>query len=224
MSEKFDVKDAFGVIVEIVQFIMLAVGIKEVSDAKPGEERKEAVKQHLPHLFGLGRADEGIWGSVRTGLKKDERSALDKIMQKLTLDESTSLLLNIGSMPNETTTNEKGEKINVVEFSENDRRVKFLKDLVADANMCQEDDDIRHAVETLRINHLVDESKLSEIHKEVKQIIVKSLCLDSVNDLSDPNKVAKAINDVLVPHITAYRKKHYKVNPFYRFVGWVFQI
>lgn len=224
MLGKFEMKDAFEVIIEIVQFIMLAVGIKEVSDAKPGEDRKEAVKQHLPHLFGFGRADEGIWGSVRTGLNKDERNALDKIMHKLTVDESTSLLLNVGSMPNEITTNESGEKVRVVEFSGNDRRVKFLKDLVTDANMCQENDDIDQAISSLRDNRLIDESKLSAIQKEVKNIIVESLCLDSVDDLTDPNKVAKAINDNLLPKIATYRKERYKLNWFHRSIGWLFQI
>lgn len=205
MSGKLEIKDAFEVIIEIVQFIMLAVGIKEVSDAKPGEGRKEAVKQHLPHLFGFGRADEGIWGSLRTALNMERRAALDKIMTKLPVEEAISFILTVSLMPNDIAINEKGDEVTIAEFSKNDRRVKFLTNLVDEANMCATDTDVDKAIETLRVNRLTSEDKLTELQKSVKKCVFDFFDISSWSDLNS-NHIANKLNEA-TDAVEAFRRK-----------------
>lgn len=190
---------------ELAQIIMMIVGFKEVSEAKTKEGIKEAVKQHLPNLFGFGRKDEGIWGSLRTALGPKERAALDKIMRKLTIDEAIAFLLNVGTMPNEETLDNKGHKVSVLEFSENDRRVLFLKKLAKDANMCATNKDVKEAIKNLRANRLLDESNLSKIQKEVKNIIFSFLEINSWSELTDASLAAKI--DAVTDEIEAFRKE-----------------
>lgn len=202
---KIGVKDAIEGIMEIAQIIMMVVGFKEVREAKEGDGRKEAVRQHLPRLFGFGHADEGIWGSLRTALEPNERTALDRIMRKFTIDEAIAFLINVGTIPNAETLDDKGHKVSVLEFSEKDHRVLFLKKLVEDAKMCATGEDVEEAIKNLRANRLLDESKLSKIQKEVKGIIFSFLEINSWSELTDASLATKI--DEVTDEIEAFRKE-----------------
>lgn len=178
-----DIWVVLKVVTEIAEFIMMLISMKAVKEAKPGDERKEAVMQHLPHLFGFGHADEGIWGSLRTELKENERKALDSIMRELPPDEAITFIITVASMPNEE---------NTAEFSELDRRVMFLKEFVADANMCATKPDIESAIINLRANRMLAKNALQKIQKEVSDALLAILGIQSWNEFS-----AKKLSDAV---------------------------
>lgn len=201
-------KDIIEGVWELAQIIMMIVGLKGVSDAKTKEEIRETVKQHLPSLFGFGHKDEGIWGSLRTALTAEERTALDKIMCKLAADnvgEVIAFLINVGAMPNEHFINDKGKEESVCEFSEKDRRVLFLKKLAEDAKMCATDKDVEEAIKNLRANRFLEESKLSKIQKEIKNVIFDFLEIDSWSKINDAKLASKI--DAVTDEIEAFRKE-----------------
>lgn len=205
---KVNVGGAIEAVMEIAEIIMFLVGFKQIKEAKEGTERKEAVRQHLPHLFGFGRADEGIWGSLRTALDKEHRVALDKIMKKLPAEEAISFILTVSLMPNDIAVNEKGDEVTIAEFSKDDRRVKFLKDLFEDANMCATETDVDEAIAVLRANRLTSEDKLTELQKSVKKCVFDFFDITSWSELNS-NHVANKLNEA-TDVVEAFRLKRRK--------------
>lgn len=208
MAEK-DPKDILEFVMEIAQWVMMAFGFKEVMQAKGKDEIKVAVKKNFPRLFGFGHADEAIWGSVRTALIKVERQALDRIMEKLTLDERVEFLINLTLMPTEETLDAKGEKESAPEFSDKDRRVMFLRQLIEDTGNCANDESVDRAVASLRANRLVDQGVFSKFQSGAKKTLCGLIGLKDIADLADSEKVAQAISENLMPQIKAYRAKQY---------------
>lgn len=203
----FDIKglEPLEIVLELAEIVMFIVGFKEVRDAKNDTDKRAAVIQHLPKLFGFGRTDEGIWGSLRTALSKEYRVALDKIMQKLPLEEAVAFILTVGMMPNDITVNNKGDEEGVVEFSEDDRRVVFLKDLISDANMCATGGDIDSAIAVLRANRLTDESNLSKLQTMTKKYVFDFLGITSWDNLSSDHITRKL--DEATNAVEAFRRK-----------------
>lgn len=171
---------------EIAEFIMMALGVKEVAHARPGEERKKAVLMHLPRLFGIGNKDETLLAVIRAALEKADRVAFDKIIKKLDLDDAIPFIINIASMPNEE---------GVKEFSDEDRRVIFLKKLIEDANNCARPDDVTEAITSLRANRLLDRSSFTIIQKETEAIILGLLKIGSWNELTTL-KIGEAMKSI----------------------------
>lgn len=193
---------------EIAEFFMMLIGVHDVKHAEAGDARREAVLQHLPRLFGFGNRDETLLASLRTGLKKNYRVALDKIMCKLPLDDAIAFIINVGSMPNEVKVDKDGNKDSVQEFSKDDRRIKFLQILVEDANMCATDPDIEGAIKSLRANRLLDRSSFSTIHKEIEGVILGLLRIKSWDELTT-QKLADAFESIAddIERFNANRRK-----------------
>lgn len=207
-------------VVGLLTLFMVIFGNKKASEATTPEEERKAVAEHFPKWLGIGHNDEGIWESLRTALTKPARIALDKIMAKLLPDERTAFVINVSTAPRAITTDAEGNDSSVPEFSTKDPRVIFLKNLVRDANMCKTPTDVEMAVNSLRVNRLLEESRISKIQKKGGDVAAKFLGLNNIEDLADPAKVVGAINTNLRPKIQAKRTHVFKRN----LVGRLFQI
>lgn len=199
--------------------VMVFTGNKQVHEANTWEDKKKVAVEHFPKWFGT-HSDEGIWVSIRPALKKPVRIGLDKILSKLTSEERDAFAKNVDSAPRAVTINAQGNEESVREFSAKDPRVMFLKYLVTDANMCATDTDVEMAVNTLRVNRLLEESRISKIQKASGSTAAKFLGVASVEDLADPAKVVEAINVNFRSKIQAKRKKVFKRG----IIGWIFQL
>lgn len=180
------VKEVIEGLWEAAQLLMMIIGFKGVREAKPGEERKEAARQHLPRLFGWGKADERIWAELMVPLGMRKNLTLTSLLSVMTDKEVTNFRIEITGMKAQMTVGDEKNRENI-EFTDHDIRVRFLKEIVA----MVEDKGPRAVVHILRTHQLIGGSSSSE---KLKSFAAKFLGLADIGDLADPAKVTEAIN------------------------------
>lgn len=211
------IKEVIEGLWEAAQLLMMIIGFKGVREAKPGEERKEAAKQHLPRLFGWGKADEQIYSALLVAIGPEKLPKLTELMSAMTEKEREQFRLIVTGIKAPM---EKGDKENRenIEFTGEDIRVKFLVELVGLVDKLG----AQQVAETLRTHQLVGGDPSSE---KVKGFAAKFLGLADIEDLADPAKVTEAINSNLRPKIQAELHKINKpTSKMEAFVGRLFNI
>lgn len=134
---------------EIVGIIAAGVAAYMASEAKQSAEKRspvggamrEAVSQRLPNLFGIGRADEQLFESIRLLVKSDERRLVDLVIVEMEDYETDIFRITVAGMScgselvDKPVKNPKGgqpvtakESVSW-EFTEKDLRVKYLTDI-----------------------------------------------------------------------------------------------
>lgn len=190
---KIGVKDTIEGIMEVAQLIMMIVGFKEIKEAQPGEERKEAVRQHLPHLFGFGKADERIYSGLLVGLKMEKLPSLTSLMSAMTEKEREQFRLIVTGIKAQMRKEDEKNRENI-EFTEGDIRVKFLIEIVGLVDKLG----AQQVVEMLRTHQIIG---INPSSKKLKGFAAKFLGLTDIEDLADPEKVTDAINRNLRPKL-----------------------
>lgn len=176
-------------ILDLLVGVAMFMGLKGMNDAKNATpaEKRAVVKQNLPHILGIGRADEAIWMSLRATLTTDEMVGWDKILRKFPPDQRKNLQLNVCNIKTPVGDGK-------VEFADDDLRVKFLKTTMTQSNNCLTVSDSTKAVRSIRMAGLADEGSLASARRQAKELVVQFLGLNSIEDLNDLNKVTWALD------------------------------
>jgi len=107
---------------------------------KPADAAKEVTAQRLPNMFGIGRADEQLYESIRQLVSADKRHFVDLVTGAMHDYEENIFRLTLAGMPygnelaDKSVTDSKGKtatskEVKSWEFTEKDLRVKYLTDI-----------------------------------------------------------------------------------------------
>ncbi|MBI5400837.1 MAG: hypothetical protein HZB12_01850 [Candidatus Yonathbacteria bacterium] len=193
--------------VGLITLFMVLTGNRRVHNAINEKEKRKVATEQLPHMFGWGKADERIWGELLVALGVEKIPKLTSLMSAMTEHEREQFRIVVTGMKAQMEVDGKN-----IEFTDGDIRVRFLNKIVA----LVQDKGSRAVIHILRAHQFIGGKPSGE---KVKTFAAKLLGLADIEDLADPTKVVKAINDQRLK-IQVKRKKVFKRN----FIGWLFQI
>ncbi|MDO8604181.1 MAG: hypothetical protein Q7K40_02155 [bacterium] len=171
--------------VSLMTLLLVLMGNKSVSAAKTAEEKKEAVKQQLPSLFGWGKADEQIYATLLAVLEPAEVTSLTTLVAKMDDNEAEQFRVIVTGIRTETEEGDAKHRVNI-EFTDKDNRVKFLKSLAKQIGT----GDASSALDMLKKNKFLSGEPSS---LKAKKFAAKMLGLASIDDLAEPAKIVEAI-------------------------------
>lgn len=181
-----------GAIAEIFEGLAVATGRKhgsEVSSEKAGMWAKRL--QQVPHIFGLGKADERGWAGLLISLTPKQLEYLDALMSVMTDKERKQFRLVVTGIIARMERGS-GEDALSIEYTGDDVRVKFLvkiigrvKNLGADA-----------AAQMLRNHQLIGTETIGD---KAKQFITDVVGVQSWGEVTidhATNMVAELVDEV----------------------------
>lgn len=202
-------KEGLDLFLDLTAIIMLSLGNRHMGAAKTTEEKRELAKQHFPRMFGLGKADEGIWAMLIRNLSNLDLATITAIVGSMLPEQREEFILTVAAAPIVTTMGADKEKD--VEFTENDGRVLLLKRIAEYAREGVASNDmqsiIKRASGFIRANRLITNDPW---FKGPREFLMKLTGVQSVEEFSDPSVLAMRLRMSIIPKIDAYRKNQWE--------------